>query len=116
MSPLSRWLIAAGYLAPLAAVVAFLVLFNVALAVAPIPRDDVTKFRGAMLLFTTMLGALGLSAMLWLTGAATGVHALVKARGRLRWFDYVLLTAGVVPLVVFLAGLVAVLAERLLRG
>ena len=79
------------------------------LAVAAARLTDVGRFGGAALfVFALILGG-GSGALLCVIGTAVGVDALVRARERFRWYDYLLLTAGAGPLV---AGAVAVLLPR----
>src|SRR5258706_4681495 len=81
----ARWLIIGGYAALLA---------GLGLSEVVPPGSDELGIANAMIAF--VLGALVCVALL-LAGVYKGTRALVRARGRVRWFDYILLAAGVAP-------------------
>jgi hypothetical protein len=92
-----RWLIASAYVVPAAA-------FSLS---EVLPRGgDELGIANAMIAIA--LGML-IGAALLLVGLGRGVAALVRARGRLRRLDYLVLIAGAVPPLVVLA--VVVLAH-----
>ena len=90
----SRWLIAAGYLTPAG-------VLGLAWLSVPAGAGDL---GGAAWFALALLVAAVLAGLLFLAGAATAIEALVRARGRFRWYDYALLTAGVAPLLALAIG------------
>jgi hypothetical protein len=88
----ARWLILAGYLTPPVVTGAVALL---------LPRSA-GELGGAAAFALALMAALVLSGVWFLAGTLTGADAVRLARQegrRVRWFDYLLLAAGALPLV-----------------
>src|SRR5215471_5433825 len=88
----ARWLIGAGYVAP---TLGFLIG-----DVLPRGSDEL----GIATSMTALVLGLVIGGALLLLGLAKGIQALVRMRDRFRWFDYLILAAGVAPFAVVVAG------------
>jgi hypothetical protein len=89
MDPAARRLILAGYGAP---------LVILALAVVTLPRDA-GDLGGNAWFALALLASAAISGVLVSVGCLVGFSTLVRQRGRVPWFDYGLLAAGVALLV-----------------
>ena len=84
----ARWLILAGYAAPLALI---------ALAAAARPRGS-SDVAGNVWFVLWGMAAMGLGGLLLFVGSVVALNDVVRKRGRVRWFDYLLLAAALPPL------------------
>jgi hypothetical protein len=84
----ARWLIVAGYAVPAALLAGVLVLLP----------WNLGRLGGAAVVSLTLLLALVIGALLILVGVVISIDAMRKPTSRWRWFDYLLLIAGIGPL------------------